>query len=77
LLDSDAFVKAAEAGVGIFEMDTGFSTAECKQFAPIAEWAGGKAERTSEPPAPPNVHAMRVTMRSSYSGPFGGVPSRS
>jgi chromosome partitioning protein len=63
LLDSDAFVKAAEAGVGIFEMDAGFSTAERKQFAPIAEWVGGRVERTDHPPAP-NVREFRVPTRS-------------
>ena len=69
LLDSDAFVRAAEAGVGIFEMDAGFSSAECKQFAPIADWVGGGLARTDQPPAPPNVHPLRVTMRSSYVHP--------
>jgi chromosome partitioning protein len=63
LLDSDAFVKAAEAGVGIFEMDAGFSTAERKQFAPIAEWVGGRVERADHPPAP-NVREFRVPTRS-------------
>lgn len=76
LLDSDAFVKAAEAGVGIFEMDTGVSTAECKQFRPIAEWVGGKSERIDQPPAQ-NVHPFRVTTRSPYSGSSGGVYTRS
>ncbi len=76
LLDSDAFVKAAEAGVGIFEMGAGFSTAECKQFTPVAEWVGGKAERTDQPPTP-NVHPFRVTTRSPYGGSNGGVYSRS
>jgi chromosome partitioning protein len=65
LLDSDAFVRAAEAGVGIFEMDAGLASAECQQFAPIADWVGGPLART-DPPAPPNVHPLRVTMRSSY-----------
>jgi chromosome partitioning protein len=68
LLDSDAFVKAAETGVGIFEMDAGFSAAECKQFAPIADWVVGKSARTDQPSAPPNVHPLRVTMRTSYTG---------
>jgi chromosome partitioning protein len=68
LLDSDAFVKAAETGVGIFEMDAGFSAAECKQFAPIADWVVGKNPRTDQPSAPPNVHPLRVTMRTTYTG---------
>jgi chromosome partitioning protein len=38
LIDSDVFVKAAEAGVGIFEMDPAQAIAEQKQFMPIVEW---------------------------------------
>lgn len=34
--DSEAFVKAAETGVGIFEMEA--ASAECEQFMPIVEW---------------------------------------
>ena len=45
LLDSDAFVRAAETGTGIFDMDAGLAIAECRQFAPIAHWVGGKVER--------------------------------
>jgi chromosome partitioning protein len=62
LLDSDAFVRAAETGVGIFEMDAGFSIAERRQFAPIAEWASGKAERRDAPAHnvyPFGVHRLR------------------
>lgn len=73
LLDSDAFVRAAEAGVGVFEMEAGFSAAECKQFAPIAEWVGGRSERADPPGAPPNVHPLRVTMRSPYSSSHGVI----
>jgi chromosome partitioning protein len=48
LLDSDAFVKAAESGVGVFEMEPGLSVAECRQFMPIAEWVSGRpAERNA------------------------------
>jgi chromosome partitioning protein len=36
--DSDAYVKAAEAGIGIFEMTP--SPAECAEFIPIVEWMG-------------------------------------
>jgi chromosome partitioning protein len=68
LLDSDAFVKAAETGVGIFEMEAGFAAAECKQFAPVADWVLGKSARADPPSAPPNVHPLRVTMRSTYTG---------
>jgi chromosome partitioning protein len=37
LIDSDVYLKAAETGLGIFELDS-LSVAECKQFMPIIEW---------------------------------------
>jgi len=68
LLDSDAFVRAAETGVGIFEMDERLSGAERSQFRPIAEWVGGKTERAEPPPR--NVHQFGVAAltRSAYGG---------
>ena len=38
LSDSDVFLKAAENGVGIFEMEFAVSVVERQQFQPIAEW---------------------------------------
>jgi chromosome partitioning protein len=76
LLDSDAFVKAAEAGVGIFEMDDGLSLAERKQFAPVIEWVGGKLER-SDDPAPRNIRPLGVAARSTYSATSGRMYSTS
>jgi chromosome partitioning protein len=38
LVDSDVYVKAAEGGIGIFEMEPGLTVAERKQFMPIVEW---------------------------------------
>jgi chromosome partitioning protein len=38
LSDSDAYLKAAETGVGIFEMDFSASVAERQQFLPVVEW---------------------------------------
>ena len=68
LLDSDAFVRAAETGVGIFEMDERLSTAERSQFRPIAEWVSGKTERTEI--STRNVHQFGVAglTRSVYGG---------
>lgn len=51
LLDSDAFLKAAEAGIGIFEMEPGCSAVECRQFMPIAEWVSGLQARRDTPEA--------------------------
>jgi chromosome partitioning protein len=38
LSDSDVYLNAAEAGVGIFELDFAVSAAERQQFLPIVEW---------------------------------------
>ena len=38
LVDSDTWLRAAESGMGIFEMDENLSISERKQFAPIIEW---------------------------------------
>lgn len=38
LIDSDLYLKAAETGLGIFEIDTALSVTERKQFMPIVEW---------------------------------------
>lgn len=44
--DSDAYIRAAETGVGIFEMDPSAAVAECGEFMPIVEWVG--RQRDSE-----------------------------
>jgi chromosome partitioning protein len=36
--DSDVYLKSAETGVGIFEMDFSMSVEEREQFLPIARW---------------------------------------
>lgn len=38
LVDSDVYLKAAEAGAGIFELDPGLALAERRQFMPVVEW---------------------------------------
>ena len=38
--DSDMYVKAAESGIGIFEMGPSAAAAECAEFMPIVEWVG-------------------------------------
>jgi chromosome partitioning protein len=55
LLDSDAFLRAAESGTGIFEMEPAFSAAECRQFMPIADWVSGQLARRE---APANVYPL-------------------
>lgn len=44
--DSDVYVRAAETGIGIFEMDSSAAAAERDEFMPIVDWVGG--ERTAE-----------------------------
>lgn len=43
LIDSDTFMKAAESGRGIFELNPGAAVPECRQFSPIVEWLTGAA----------------------------------
>ena len=43
LLDSDMYLKAAESGVGIFEMDAGQTAVERRQLTPIVDWVRGEA----------------------------------
>ena len=43
LLDSDMYLKAAESGIGIFEMDPGQTAVERRQFTPIVDWVRGEA----------------------------------
>jgi chromosome partitioning protein len=42
LLDSDMYLKAAESGVGIFEMDAGQTAVERRQLTPIVDWVRGE-----------------------------------
>jgi chromosome partitioning protein len=39
--DSDVYVKAAETGIGIFEMDAA-AAAETQEFMPVVEWVSGQ-----------------------------------
>src|SRR4029077_1629757 len=39
--DSEVYIKAAETGVGVFEMDPSTATSEREEFMPIVEWVGG------------------------------------
>jgi chromosome partitioning protein len=49
LSDSDVFLAAAEAGLGIFEMDFAASAAERGQFQPIAEWVDREPAAAAAP----------------------------
>lgn len=57
LIDSDVYLKAVEAGVGIFEMPPSVAMAECQQFMPIVEWVEGQQSRRA-PRADDNVYEL-------------------
>jgi nitrogenase subunit NifH len=61
LSDSDVYIKAAETGVSIFEMDSEASEAEREQFRPIAEWV----ERPQQPQAP-RADEKKAPLRSRF-----------
>jgi chromosome partitioning protein len=63
LSDSDVFLTAAEAGVGIFEMDFAVSAAERSQFLPIAEWVEQLPVATATRPVPLVATAARPGLR--------------
>jgi chromosome partitioning protein len=67
LLDSDMYVKAAETGIGIFEMDPGMTAAERRQFTPIVEWVGGEhAVRDARIKANSYEHQLTPVRRVSF-----------
>jgi chromosome partitioning protein len=51
--DSEIYVKAAETGVGIFEMEPPHAITEREEFRPIVDWVGG--DGTAANPADGNV----------------------
>jgi chromosome partitioning protein len=51
LSDSDVYLKAAETGTGIFEMDFSASAAERQQFVPIVEWVESEPLAAIQKPA--------------------------
>lgn len=62
LLDSDMYLRAAESGAGIFEMDPGQTLAERRQFMPIVDWVRGDGTRIHED----EVHEVRPFRRVSF-----------
>lgn len=60
LIDSDVFLRAAESGLGIFELDENLSVSERKQFMPIIEWV----EDRRSPPRPASDAAVYSLARS-------------
>jgi chromosome partitioning protein len=57
LIDSDVYLRAVEAGFGIFEMSPSVAAAECQQFLPLAEWV--EAQESGRAPLPDgNVYEL-------------------
>ena len=65
LLDSDVYLKAAEAGLSIFEYDPNHTVAERKQFTPLVEWVA--AEHPLRGEITPPVYDIRQVRRVSFS----------
>jgi len=63
--DSEAYVSAAEMGVGIFEMEFAATAAERQQFAPIPEWVDTRTliVESKAPAAVPFAASMSVPGR--------------
>jgi chromosome partitioning protein len=57
--DSEVYVRAAETGVGIFEMEASDAGAEREEFMPIVDWIGGTRE--------PEVSAVRKVIDLAHS----------
>ena len=53
--DSDVYIRTAETGVGVFEMEFAQSAAERAQLLPVVEWIEGEAAPKVEPKAAPQV----------------------
>ncbi len=59
--DSDVYLKAAETGLGIYEMDFGACASERAQFQPIVEWVESEPLFGANPGAPaarPALHSV-------------------
>jgi len=61
--DSDAYVTAAETGVGIFEVEPGAADFEQEQFRPVAEWVEGR-QQSQAPRVDEKVIPLRLRFAS-------------
>ena len=62
LSDSEAFLTAAETGLGVFEMDFAVSASERAQFLPIAEWVE-RVPASATRPSPMAASGSRPSLR--------------
>ena len=56
--ESEVYLRAAETGIGIFEMDPAEATVELEEFAPIVDWVDPRHE-----PAGANVIELQRARR--------------
>ena len=63
VMDSDVYVKSAETGMGVFEMEFAQSAAERQQLMPIAEWIEVPQVRVD-----PKIPAPRPSILASLPG---------
>lgn len=62
--DSEVYLRAAETGVGIYEMDPAAAAAELAEFSPIVDWVDPQRE-----PASAKVIELPRTHRTDRAGP--------
>lgn len=61
--DSDNYIRAAEKGLGVFEMDEADTFAERQEFLPILKWLDGQAPDSQVAAAENNVVSMEGSRR--------------
>jgi chromosome partitioning protein len=70
--DSEVYLRAAETGIGIFEMDPAEAVAELGEFAPIVDWVDPRHE-----PAAARVIELPRVRRNERTGPLASSGSNS
>jgi chromosome partitioning protein len=68
--ESEVYLRAAETGIGIFEMDPAEAVAELGEFAPIADWVDPRRE-----PAAARVIELPRVRRNERAGPLASSGS--
>jgi chromosome partitioning protein len=68
LSDSDAYLEAAETGVGIFEMEASRGSSERTQFIPVVEWVGGPLKKVED-----KIIALRVNDKMPLQASIPGI----
>jgi len=72
--DSDNYIRAAEKGLGVFEMDEASTLAERQEFLPIFRWLDGHAVPVSQPISQETILPQKV-ISIEKSGKFSSLRS--